>query len=71
MEGVRNVLKVSEPNNSVKERARQESLRGIYIYIYFLKRVNFITDNEILKVWSVERWGEGMGNQRYSNGVYQ
>ena len=30
MEGVRNVLKVSELNNSVKERAFQESLRGKY-----------------------------------------
>ena len=28
MEGVRNVLKVSELNNSVKERAYQESLHG-------------------------------------------
>ena len=27
---MRNVLKVSEPNHSVKERAYQESLRGIY-----------------------------------------
>ena len=30
MEGVRNVLKVSELNNRVKERAYQESLRGKY-----------------------------------------
>ena len=30
MEGVSNVLKVSELNNSVKERAYQESLRGKY-----------------------------------------
>ena len=30
MEGVRNVLKVSELNNSVNERAYQESLRGKY-----------------------------------------
>ena len=30
MEGVRNVLNVSELNNSVKERAYQESLRGKY-----------------------------------------
>ena len=30
VEGVRNVLKVSELNNSVKERAYQESLRGKY-----------------------------------------
>ena len=30
MEGVRNVLKVSELNHSVKERAYQESLRGQY-----------------------------------------
>ena len=30
LEGVRNVLKVSELNNSVKERAYQESLRGKY-----------------------------------------
>ena len=30
MEGVRNVLKASEPNNRVKERAYQESLRGQY-----------------------------------------
>ena len=30
MEGVRNVLKVSELNNSVKERAYQESLHGKY-----------------------------------------
>ena len=30
MEGVRIVLKVSELNNSVKERAYQESLRGKY-----------------------------------------
>ena len=28
MEGVRNVLKVSELNNSVKEKAHQERLRG-------------------------------------------
>ena len=30
MEGVRNVLKVSELNNNVKERAFHESLRGKY-----------------------------------------
>ena len=30
MKGVRNVLKMSELNNSVKERAHQESLRGQY-----------------------------------------
>ena len=30
MEGLRNVLKVSELNNSMKERAYQESLRGQY-----------------------------------------
>ena len=30
MEGVRNVLKVSELNNSVKEIAYQDSLRGKY-----------------------------------------
>ena len=30
MEGVKNVLKVSELNDSVKERAYQESLRGKY-----------------------------------------
>ena len=30
MEGVRNVLKVSELNHSVKERTYQESLRGKY-----------------------------------------
>ena len=30
MEGVRNVLKVSELNRSVKERAYQEILRGKY-----------------------------------------
>ena len=30
MEGVRNVLKVSELNNSVKESAYQESLRVKY-----------------------------------------
>ena len=30
MEGVRNVLKVSELNNIVKVRAYQESLRGKY-----------------------------------------
>ena len=30
MEGVRNVLKVSELNNRVKEMAYQESLRGKY-----------------------------------------
>ena len=30
MEGVRNVLKVSELNHSVKERAYQESFRGKY-----------------------------------------
>ena len=30
MEGVRNVLKVSELNHSVKERAYQESLHGKY-----------------------------------------
>ena len=30
MEGVRNVLKVSELNHSVKEMAYQESLRGKY-----------------------------------------
>ena len=30
MEGVRNVLKVSELNKSVKEHAYQESLRGKY-----------------------------------------
>ena len=30
MEGVRNVMKVSELNNSVKERAYHDSLRGKY-----------------------------------------
>ena len=30
MEGVRNVLKVSELNNSVKEKAYQENLGGKY-----------------------------------------
>ena len=30
VEGVRNVLKVSEQNHSVKEMAYQESLRGKY-----------------------------------------
>ena len=30
LEGVRNVLKVSELNNRVKERAHQVSLRGKY-----------------------------------------
>ena len=30
MEGVRNVLKVSELNNSAKERAYQEILQGKY-----------------------------------------
>ena len=30
IEGVRNVLKVSELNNRVKEKAYQESLRGKY-----------------------------------------
>ena len=30
MEGLRNVLKVSELNNGVKERAHQESLHGKY-----------------------------------------
>ena len=30
MEGVRNMLKVSELNHSVKERSYQESLRGKY-----------------------------------------
>ena len=30
MEGVRNVLKVSELNHSVKERSHQESLLGKY-----------------------------------------
>ena len=30
MEGVRNLLKVSELNHSVKERAYQESVRGKY-----------------------------------------
>ena len=30
MEGVRNVFKVSEPNNSVKGRAYQKSLHGKY-----------------------------------------
>ena len=30
MEGVRNVLKVSELNHSIKERAYKESLRGKY-----------------------------------------
>ena len=30
MEGVRNVLKVSELNNRVRERASQESLSGKY-----------------------------------------
>ena len=30
LEGVKNVLKVSELNNSVKDRPYQESLRGKY-----------------------------------------
>ena len=53
---MRNVLKVSELNNSVKDRAYQESLRGKY---------------EVWKVGEVE-CGEGVENvQRYSNRVEQ
>ena len=57
MEGVRNVLKVSELNHRVKERAYQESLHGKY---------------EVWRggeVESVEK--EWKKNQRYRNGVYQ
>ena len=57
LEGVRNVLTVSELNNSVKERAYQESLRGKY---------------EVWRsgeVESVEKEWEKV--QRNSNGVYQ
>ena len=51
---VRNVLKVSEPNHSVKERASQESFRGKY---------------EVWRGREVET-GEGVGKfQRYGNGV--
>ena len=57
MEGVRNVLKVSELNNRVKDRAYQESLCGKY---------------EVWRggeVESVEKeWGKA---QIYSNGEYQ
>ena len=57
MEGVRNVLKVSELNHSVKERACQESLRGKY---------------EVWKGGEVESVEKEYGKvQRYSNGVYQ
>ena len=57
MECVRNVLKVSELNHSVKERAYQVSLRGKYA---------------VWRGGDVERCGEGVGKvQRYSNGVYQ
>ena len=57
MEGVGNVLKVSELNNTVKERAYQESLHGKY---------------EVCRgreVESVER--ESGKVQSYGNGVYQ
>ena len=56
MEGVGNVLKVSELNNSVKERAYQESL------------VENIKCGEV----GGRECGEGVEKvQRYSNGVYQ
>ena len=52
------VLKVSELNNSVKERARQESLHGKCVWI----------GGEVDRVGR----GEGVGKvQRYGNGVYQ
>ena len=57
MEGVRIVLKVSELNHSVKERAYQERLHGKY---------------EVWRggeVESVEK--EWFTVQRYSNGVYR
>ena len=56
MEGVRNVLKVSELNHSVKERAYQESLRGKY---------------EVWRGWEVESVEKDWEKLRYTNGVYQ
>ena len=56
MDGVRNVLKVSELNNSVKERAYQEAC------------VENMKCGEVGK----SKCGELVGKiQRYSNGVYQ
>ena len=53
---MRNVLKVNELNNSVKERVYQESLSGKY---------------EVWRGGEFES-GEGVGKvQRYGNGVYQ
>ena len=57
MEGVRNVLKVSELNYIVKETAYQESLRVKY---------------EVCRGGEVESVESGVGKvQRYGNGVYQ
>ena len=66
MKGARNMLKVSELNNRVKERAYQESgnMMGCRI----------VSDTSKYEVW---RWGEGrecggVGKvQKYSNGVYK
>ena len=57
MEGVRNVLKVSELNHSIKERAYQESLCLKY---------------EVWRCGVVESVERRVGKvHRYSNGVYQ
>ena len=55
MEGVRNVLKLSELNNCVKEMAYQISLRVKY---------------EAWRGGGVEECG-GVGGKLHSNGVYQ
>ena len=56
MEGVRNVLKVSELNNNVKERVYQESLHGKY---------------EVWRGGGGRECGGVEKVQRYSNGMYQ
>ena len=55
MEGVRNVLKVSELNNSVKGHARRDSVENM----------------KCGEVWSRECGEGVGKVQRYSNGVYQ
>ena len=56
MEGVRNILKVSELNNCVKERAFQESLRRRY---------------EVWRGGRSRVWRRSGKCSEISNGVYQ
>ena len=70
MKGARNMLKVRELNNRVKERAYQESL----LKCGNMMGCRIVSDTSKYEVW---RWGGGrecggVGKvQKYSNGVYK